>query len=199
MSDDEPTKLFGAQIDADTHEVLDARLEYGEKSRLIQDLANTIAYGGDWNERTPLDIQIENVEEKLARAREKRRKADAEIETYEADLQRLRDKRETKQTREEKIEASLVPVEADLREGKRVFPEHGAIQTIAREYSMAAIDVIDFLKERNPDVPDHAFEEPEHVAGESAASSKNATGAGWGGVPPEERNTPPEKRAEEYR
>lgn len=184
---DDSTKLFGAQIDEDTHEILESRLEYGEKSQLIRELANSIAHGDSWDERTPLDIQIENIEEKLAKAREKRREAETDIENYENDLKRLREKRENKQTREEKLEASLVPVEADLREGKRVFSDHGAIQSIAREYSMAAADVLGRLKTRNPDVPDHAFE--------PGTRSRKP----WDGVPTEELNTPVEKREEAYR
>ena len=184
---DDTTRLFGAQIDEDTYEILNSRLEYGEKSQLIRDLANSIAYGDCWDERTPLDVQIENIEEKLADARRRRREAEADIESYEDELDRLREKRENKQTREERLEASLVPVEADLRGGKRVFADHGAIQSIAREYNLEAAAVLDQLKIRNPDVPDHAFKQQMH------------TTESWDGVDPEELNTPAEKREEAYR
>jgi chromosome segregation ATPase len=198
MSDD--TSLFGAQIDADTADIIDNRLEYGEKSRLIREFAQEIAYGAGWDERSSIDIQIEHVEDKLAEARKRRRQAEQQIETYEDELARLREKRETKQTRQEKLDASLVPVEDDLRRGSRVFPDHGAVQRIAREYDITAEDVLERLKERNPDVPDRAFREPDAIYTEGTASSANQSSTDdWNGVDDEEINTPVENRRCLYR
>lgn len=191
-NDDQETKLFGAQIDAETAEIINNRLEYGEKSELIQELAQSIAYGSTWDERTPLDIQIESVEEKLAEARRRRREADADVESYENELERLRQKRETTQTKAEKLEASLLPIESDLREGERqrIFPEHGSIEAIAREYNLPKEEIIDELKSRNPDIPDYVFEERDLY---------NTDEKVWEGVPAEERNTPVENREGLYR
>jgi chromosome segregation ATPase len=189
MTMGEETALFGAHIDADTAEIIDSRLEYGEKSELVRDLAQAIAYGGDWDERTAIDTQIENVEQRLADAREERRRADAKIETIENELEKLREKREVKQTTEEKLDISLVPIESELRQGNRVFVEHGPVDSVARELKLPAADVIDRLKERNPDVPDYAFEELVPYADNEA----------WNGVPEPELNTPPENREDLYR
>lgn len=187
MSSDKETRLFGAQIDKETHDILDSRLEYGEKSRLVRDLANTIAYGESWDERTPLDIQIQNVEQQLADARSRRRAANTDIEDLEDELERLREMRENRQTREELLEASLVSVESDLRGGMHVDPDHGGVKSVAREYDIEVQAVLDRLKSRNPDVPDYAFDQRMHSP------------EPWDGVPVEERNTPVENRESLYR
>lgn len=185
MSDDE-TRMFAAEIDVDTAEILDTRLEYGEKSRLIREFAQSLAYGDGYDERTALDIQIERLEEQLTDARETRREAAAQIETLEDRIESLKDKRQTKQTREERIDASLVPLESDLRAGGHIDQDHGGIESIAREYGTSSKAVWSRLKERNPDVPDFAFEDGFH-------SSQD-----WEGLAPEQQNLPVEQRSEVF-
>ena len=191
MSDDQ--KLFGAHLDADLVDVASDRLEYGEKKDVLQQLAEAIAYGGRWDNRTPLDIQIERVETDLEEWRDKRRTADAEIERLESKLKDLRSRREEMRSAEEQLDAALTTIESDLRDGRRVHARLGVVQSVARDFDLKADEVIDRLRQRNPDVPDDAFVDPkdEDLQKQARRAFKDHR---WEGLPRDQQRTPVEER-----
>lgn len=190
MSDD--TKLFGSHIDAELAELATERLDYGEKKEVINDLAEAIAYGGRWDERTPVDLQIERKEDLLGDLRDKRRQTDSRIESVEQELNRLRQRREKMRSTEDQLEAALVGIESELRGGRRVFEKMGPVQSIAREFEMDPTAVIDKLKSRNPDVPDSAFTNPDDLPPTEKTAARKPHR--WDGLAPDEQHTPVDER-----
>jgi len=185
------TKHFGGEIPADVYDLMDKRLDYGEKSEILRTVAEQIAYGGGWDDRTAVDVQIEHTKARLAEKRDERREIDKQIEELENDLEELQREREHTQSREERLQASLVGIESDLRAGKRISTDAAAVHGIAREFNLEPEGVIDRLKSRNPDVPDEAFQSPSAVNG--------LQGRSWDGIDLRKRDLPPAEREEVYR
>jgi TolA-binding protein len=190
--DDAPeTKHFGGEIPADVYDLMSKRLDYGEKSEILRRVAEQIAYGGGWDDRTAVDVRIEHLKARLTEKREQRRDIDKQIEELENDLEECQRKREQTQSREERLQAALVGIESDLRAGKRVHTDLAAVHGIAREFNLAPEGVIDKLKLRNPDVPDEAFESP--------SAGNGPQGRSWDGIDLRKRDLPPAEREEVYR
>ncbi|MFC6826521.1 hypothetical protein [Halopelagius fulvigenes] len=59
----------------------------------------------------------------------------------------------------EKLEEHLTALDSLLQDGTHVFPEHGRIRDAAKVSGMRPEDVIELLKERNPEIPDRKFQE----------------------------------------
>lgn len=161
MNDDPPKKRVVAEVDEDAKEILDEKLAHGELSELIRDVVNTVAFGDGWDRRTVLDRRIEAKREDIEALRAKRRDINAKIETAENDLKTLQQKRERIETKDEQYAGALWSFEQSFRAGEvgHIYPKHSRIHQLAEEYNKDREDVFDELRERNPDVPDHAFVE----------------------------------------
>ena len=186
-------KRWGAEIDEETKRILDEKLDRGESAELIREFAETIAYGGDWDARTPLDMQIERVKTELNKARERRRREDAKVETLENELADLRQKRESVQTAGEQFEGALKQLEQSFRRGEigHAFVEHPRIQMLADDYDRDAQAVYDDLVDRNPDVPDRAFAPP------IGWEKRGETHGTFTGLPDDQATTPVDERGDE--
>lgn len=59
---------------------------------------------------------------------------------------------------QEEFESLLVELEDLLRQGNHVFVGHGQVKDAAKLDNSEPEDIIDLLKQRNPEIPDYAFE-----------------------------------------
>lgn len=158
MTDDH--SRWGANIDADTKEILDEKLDHGEASEILREVANSIAYGSGWDQATLLDRQIEKKRQQLRTLRDKRRDIDGAIETAEEELRELeRDRKEVK-TKEEQFEGALWSFEQSFRSGEmgHIDETHARVESFAKEFGYEPEEIVQTIRDRNPDVPDHAFE-----------------------------------------
>lgn len=111
-------------------------------------------------ERVELEGRIAEMQAELAAATEE---VDALREREEAAAERKRQAREeaaqTKQEHTAEREEAFLEAEHHVRNGGHIFPGFPAVEEAARTCNTTPAEVIDTLKERNPSVPDHAFEE----------------------------------------
>jgi len=137
------------------------KLDHGELSAIIRDVANTVAYGGGWDRRTVVDRQIEQKQQELRELRDQRRQANAAIETAEEELRELQQEQEAVQTQEEQFKGALWAFEQSFRIGEygRLFEGHGRVTDFADRFGKSEGEVLELLKTRNPDLPSEAFEE----------------------------------------
>lgn len=183
------TKLFGAQVPETVMDAIEARLGYGEKSEYIREFARHLAYGEYVDDRTPLDAAIAVTENRIATLEQERQEITTELDRLGDELDRLNDERQRYTNTESHLDAALIALEDDLRRGMNVDPEAPRVDRVAREFDKTAEDVIDRLKQRNPDVPDHAFER----------ATPFSTTPDWDGVSPDAIETPVENRECLYR
>lgn len=126
--------------------------DHGELSAEIRDLFRRIAYGGTGgsSELDRVRSELDSVRDHIDDLRRQRRKIDAEIESKETRATRLEERIEKLESKSEQFDTTVETLEKVLLDGSRVFPNR-------IDDDLDASRVIEELKERNPDVPDHAF------------------------------------------
>lgn len=131
--------------------------EHGELSDAVRDAYRIVAYGGEVAGSHRLEQELKHVgyekkhvERQLTSLQERL----ADIERRESEIQ---DRIESVESSSERFETALNELESQLREGMNVFPSHGLVQEVADAGSKTPEEVIELLKERNPEIPDHAF------------------------------------------
>lgn len=175
---------WGANIDTETKEILDERLDHGEVSKILREVANSIAYGSGWDQATLLDRQIERKRQQLRTLRDKRRDIDGSIETAEEELRELERNREDVKTKEEQFDGALWSFEQSFRSGDigHIDENHPRVESFADEFGRDAEEIVQTLRDRNPDIPAYAFKPFQ------TAQYK------FGGVSDDSINTPVESR-----
>jgi chromosome segregation ATPase len=151
---------FTVQMPRSLREDAKKSADHGDLSNEIRKLFRHKAYGlGDGETTTELDeteAKLKSVREDLDNLRERRNDLESKISSKEAKENRLVEKLDRlKQEREDRSQTIEV-LENMLYDGQRIFMER--IKNYADVSEGQAIDMQQELKDRNPDVPDEAFE-----------------------------------------
>lgn len=161
MSDDDHVRVTH-RVPEHVRESAQDQTEHGELSELVRGLYQRIAFGEEVEER-------ESLKKELERARDKKDDVRAEIRELQAELQSI----ETKETRieeklsefvedEQKYIGHLESLESQLYEGTNIDSGHGGVKRAANIGKCEPEDVINDLRDRNPEIPDYAFEKALH-------------------------------------
>ncbi|WP_121744879.1 hypothetical protein [Natronorubrum halophilum] len=132
--------------------------EYGELSEKVRVLYETVAFGEEIGQRTQIERELQSVREKKDKKRAEIREAQAELENLERREVRLEDQKSSLSSKEDKFEGAIEMIEQQLYDGTHIFPEFGAVQKAAGLAGSEPEQVIQRLKQRNPGVPDYAFQ-----------------------------------------
>lgn len=157
MSDDDHVRV-NHRVPEHVRDAAQNQTKHGELSELVRGLYQRVAFGEEVEER-------ESIKKELERTRGKKDEVRAEIREMQASLQSL----ETKETRlegklsefvddEQKYTGHLESLESDIYEGFRVDKGHGGVVRASNVIDCEPEEVIEDLKERNPEIPDRAFE-----------------------------------------
>ena len=161
--DDEKMVRINVEVPESVRDTAKKNLDYGGLSREIRERLEEIAFGPELSHRSRLERQRADLKDRLRDVREKRRDLDAEIETLEEQIQAVDEKLGSITEREDKYEAKLEELESQLRrDGIRMYPGTPKVERAAATGGVEPEGVIKELKERNPDVPDYAFEDGLH-------------------------------------
>lgn len=187
--DDEDTVRVNVEVPQSVRDTAKKKLGHGGISKEVRNRLREIAFGPELNQRSRLERQRQDLADELRGLREERRGIDSQIETVENRIDAVDDQLASLSSREEKFEAKVEELESRLRrDGVRIDPEHPAVVRAAATGGVEPEGVLEELKERNPDVPDFAFEDGLH-------DYENQ----WNGVPEEGLGVPPEDRERRYR
>ena len=166
-------KLVNFNVDEETYELAKNKLEYGEMSELLRQTVRGIAVGTDTTER-------ERKQELLEDKRKAVRDIDREIDDLENDkdeilreIERIERRLNELLEQDGEYDGVLAMLEEDLQSGIRILGGSDKVAKAAQIGDCSREDVVDDLKERNPDVPDKAFRPAEQ--GEPAAWNSDNT------------------------
>lgn len=188
VSDEQDMTQIHVKVPTEVKEAAKEKLDHGGLSREVRDQLERIAFGAEINKRSRLERQREELEGDLRDVREKRREIEATIETKEERINAIDAKLSNLTKLEDKYEAKLEELESKLREdGMRVVPFAPGVKRAAETGEVEPEGVIRDLKERNPDVPDFAFEDGLHDQDE------------WHGVDESQVNVDVADREQRYR
>lgn len=149
---------------------------YGEKKAEIERMLKRRAYGQDFVAAEVLDEyafeQLESMRRALIPVKQQFHNLPSvieELETFERELihdvarnvyereQQVRS--EYEEEREETFEEQLAEIEGNLHDGMHIWPAHGDVEELAEIRGTEPAEIIELLKQRNPDVPEYAFKE----------------------------------------
>lgn len=188
--DDEEMKQIAVNVPASVHETAKMKLEYGGISREVREALRRVAFGEDMNQRSRLEQQMEELKDEREELRADRRELDAKIANIDSKIDGIQDDISQLSSEEERYESKLEELEYRVREdGTRLYPGNGHVERIAKEAKREPEAVVNDLKERNPDIPDYAFEQ-----GDLHRQNQR-----WNGVPEEDIDLPVDEREARYR
>lgn len=158
MSDDNLVQT-ALKIDKDAKEKLKER-RHGLLSEVVREAVNREAFGGEISERRKIEQRLEElrdergeIKEKRARLENQLNEVERKIERAEAELGQLRD-------RQSEYEGQLSAIESLLHEDRDtcVWVSHPRVEEAAELVDKSPAEVIDELRERNPELSDEKFE-----------------------------------------
>lgn len=136
---------------------------HGDLSEAVRQAYQIVAYGDDYQDAARLKQRLERAKNEYQRLIEEEERIQDRKQETENRIRQLKEQLEAIQSQEEQYDELLTELENDLYNGAHVFPDHGAVEDAATVGGKTAEDVIDDLKERNPDIPQDAFV-PAHEA-----------------------------------
>lgn len=196
--DDEEMVQVTVNVPKSIKETAQDKLEYGGITREVRESLQRVAFGEDLNQRSRLERQAEELREKRAELRDQRRELDAEIESIDNKINGIQETISQLSSKEERYESKLEELEYRLRdpddEWFHLVPTLRVVERIANEVNKEPEGVIQDVKERNPDIPDYAFEPvpPMH-------ERHDLHNPVWSGVPEEDIDLDVEDREAKYR
>lgn len=196
MTDDtNDTARINFNYDAEKKEMLDALLDHGELSGILRETLDTVIEQEGFDRKTVYDARIARKEAEARELRAERDLVNREIEVAEDAKDGLREKREDVLTDEDEYRGALKALETDLRfkpaNGgtiEYITTDHPRVTSIAREYDKPNPEVMDDIRERNPDIPSKAFsgvttlnsiESFEGLPADQARLPVDERGTGW--------------------
>jgi len=155
---DKEMKQVGFEAEREVVERVKEDLEYGDLSEELRHRLQEIAYGTRTARKEQLREKLQSLREKdreilrdIQQSQEKRKEKQREIERVEQKLETLRDT-------EGEYAGALEMLEARLHDGERIHKKLDAVDHAADVGDTTREGVLEDLAERNPDVPNFAFE-----------------------------------------
>ena len=153
--------------------------EHGEVSEAVRTAYRIVAFGEEFGGANRLEMELRKVQDEKQRTEAKIREVEAELENLAQREEQIKDRIADVDSRNERFEKTLSDLEAMLDRGEAVFEGHAAVQSAARLGSRNPHEIVETLKDRNPDLPEKAFKDQRKVEtpwrGETDASESPYT------------------------
>jgi len=155
MSDRDDEVRFNVKMPSRLRDDAKRNSERGELSEGVRDLFRRRAYGeaatSGNTELERMQAELRDVRNRIDDLRRERRQIDAEIESQETRETRLEERLSALEEKNDEFGTVIETLETMLKDGARIFPERV-------DDDLNSDEVIQELKNRNPDIPDMAYE-----------------------------------------
>ena len=144
-------------VDEATLEQAKDGLDRGELSKELRATVERLAYGADVAQETRLTDQLRTLRENRREKRQERDNIETELEELNRKIERVEQRLDNLREQEGKYDGVLAMLEEDLHSGVRILGGSDKIKRAAELGDCSVDEVIEDLKERNPEVPEKAF------------------------------------------
>jgi len=162
MTDKDEEVRYNVKMRQQLREDAKRNTKRGELAEDVRDLFRRRAYGeqaaGETTELQRTKSELREVRERLEELRHERGKIQNEIESQERRAARLEERIEQLDQQNDQLEQAVEMLENMLQNGDRMWPTR--IKTAADVDVSTAEQLYQQLKDRNPELPAVAFEEP---------------------------------------
>lgn len=145
------------KVNRQTKELAKEKLGHGGLSRAVRQTLERIAHGQEVSERQRIEDRLETLRDERQEKRLKRNQLDNELDEINRKIERAESELDALRDKEGEYEGALQMLEDSLHDGMNVFPEHAQVKEAAAIGECKPRDVIDDLRERNPDLPSERF------------------------------------------
>lgn len=156
MSDDRNAQI-NVNVNRETKELAKKKLGFGGLTDEINKTLYRVAHGAEVSEQRRLKDKLEDL-------REDKREIENEIDNLrnerdekERKISRIEERLDAIMDQEGQYEGYIQSIETDLHNGKSFWPQHPKIQDVAEMVDSTGEQIIDDLRERNPNLPDSQF------------------------------------------
>lgn len=156
MSDDKQLVTF--KVEQETYDIAKDKLEYGQLTDELRPVLKRIAYGAETTKREQLREKLETLRDDKRGLDDSIRQLQKQRKEKSRKIERVEDRLDTLRNIEGEYNGALEMLESQLHQGERIFTKHDGVQRAADVGEKSRSAVIADLKERNPDVPEYAFE-----------------------------------------
>ena len=144
-------------VDEATLEQAKDGLDRGELSKELRATVERLAYGADVAQETRLTDQLRTLRENRREKRQERDNIETELEELNRKIERVEQRLDNLREQEGQYDGVLAMLEEDLHSGVRILGGSDKIKRAAELGDCSVDEVIEDLKERNPEVPEKAF------------------------------------------
>lgn len=160
---DEETAQVNVKVPKRTKERAKKQLDHGGITRLVKEQLQRVAHGEKVTEIERTKDHLEDLRDERRDLKNERQDIENKLEDLEVKIERAENRLDDLRDRQGEYEGALRMISDTMQEeGMRVDPGHGMIQSAAEAGDCTPEDVVDDLKDRNPDLSDDMFcyEEP---------------------------------------
>jgi chromosome segregation ATPase len=150
---------LNVNVNGDVKEMAKKKLGHGGLTDRVNEVLYQVAHGAEVSERRRLKDELESkrkdkrdIEQDIDDLRHKRDELEREISNIEERLDAIMDQ-------EGQYEGFFQSIENDLQNGRSFWPQHPKIQEAAEMGNVQPEQIIEDLKERNPNIPEIQFED----------------------------------------
>lgn len=156
----ENVEQINVEVPATTKELAMRELEHGGLTRVVRETLERVAHGEQSTEIERVKDQLSDLRDTRQDLQKERNAIDDKLDDVERKIERAESRLDELRDKEGEYDGALQMVEERMHsDGMRVFPEHAKIQDAASVGDCSPEDVIDDLRERNPELPDTQFTE----------------------------------------
>ena len=147
----------GFEVDKDTVETAKQKLEFGEMSQRLRETLEAIAHGTEVAEETRLTDRLQTLREERRSLRQQRDNVETDLDEVNRKIERVEQRLDSLREQDGQYDGVLAMLEEDLHSGVRILGGSDKIKRASELGDCSVDEVIEDLKERNPEVPEKAF------------------------------------------
>ena len=149
--------LVNFKINAATLEQAKAQMEHGEMSQRLRETLEAVAHGTEVAEETRLTDRLQTLREERRSLRQQRDNVETDLDEVNRKIERVEQRLDSLREQDGQYDGVLAMLEEDLHSGVRILGGSDKIKRAAELGDCSVDEVIEDLKERNPEVPEKAF------------------------------------------
>lgn len=147
------------EVNRQAKELAKEKLEFGELSKVLRDEVRRVAFGEEISKRQRLTERLEKLREERDSLRADMRRIETEIDEKETEIARVEERMGGLERKEERYEAQIEMLEDQLFKGTRLWEDHGQVIKAAKTGEKQPKEVLQELQDRNPEIPEYAFQD----------------------------------------
>lgn len=159
--DEEDTeyKQLVVNVPKRTHGIAKKKLDHGGLTRVVREALSRVAHGERTTEKERVKDHLRELRDNRRELMNERSDLNNRLDKLEIEIERTENRLDVLRDREGEYDGALQLIEQNMEDGMQVFVGHAMVEQAAEMGDCGQEDVLDDLKERNPDYPESQFSE----------------------------------------